>query len=362
MQFMDKAVFFAGVMTKSGYQSHLDETYKAGADWRAYLIKGGAGMGKSSLMKGVAAELEDMGQSCEYIMCPSDPDSLDAVVFPDIKACICDATAPHIINPKYPEVCEVLLNHADHCDREKLALNKAEIVRLTDANSATYQRVYRYIGAVSALLNDSYKIAYDCCDARKASVFGAEMAARLLREKHCIGSETVRFLSAITPKGLVHFTDTLGNTCERVIAVEDEYGAVSRLILSSVRMMALERGYDIITCMSLFAPDDKIEHIIVPELKLAFTTRNRWLKADVTDRIIHARRFCNVSQLHQKRQRLSFNRRAASELITAAVDTLKQAKSIHDDLEKLYVECMDFAALNSRKEQVISELKQRIKQ
>lgn len=360
MQLTDKAVFFAGVMTKSGYQSHLDETYKAGADWRAYLIKGGAGMGKSSLMKGVAAELESLGLSCEYIMCPSDPDSLDAVIFPDIKACICDATAPHIINPKYPEACEVILNVADQCDREKLTLLKEEIVRLTDLNSATYQRVYRYIGAVSALLSDSYRLAYDCCDATKASVFGAQMASRLMRDKHCTGEETVRFLSAITPKGLVHYTDTLSNICERVIAVEDEYGAVSRLILSSVRMMALERGYDIITCMSLFAPDDKIEHIIVPQLKLAFTTRNRWLKAEVTDRIIHARRFCNVSLLHQKRQRLSFNRRAAAELVTAAVDTLTQAKSIHDELEKIYVDCMDFDALNRRKEQVITELKKRI--
>ncbi len=318
-------------------------------------------MGKSSLMKGVAAELEELGQTCVYITCPSDPDSLDAVIFPDIKACICDATAPHIINPKYPEVCEVILNVADCCDRERIANVGEQAVALTDSNSAMYQRIYRYVGAVCALLNDSYRIAYDCCDTKRASVFGAETAIRLMKDKKRRGKETVRFLSSVTPKGMVHHTDTLGKMCDRIIAIEDEYGAVSRIILSAVRMTALERGHDIITCMSPFAPDEKVEHIIIPELKLGFTTRTRWLKAPVTDRIIHARRFCDVTRLHQNRQRLSFNRRAVGELITAAVDTLSQAKAIHDELEKLYVNCMDFAAIDRRKEQVIKELKARIK-
>ncbi len=56
----------------------------------------------------------------------------------------------------------------------------------------------------------------------------------------------------------------------------DDYGAVSRLLLELIRAEALARGYHIITCPCAMHPEDKIDHILIPELKLAFLTDNRW--------------------------------------------------------------------------------------
>ena len=60
-----------------------------------YILKGGPGCGKSSLMRRVAQAMEEKGASVEYIACSGDPDSLDAVVFPALNTAIVDGTAPH---------------------------------------------------------------------------------------------------------------------------------------------------------------------------------------------------------------------------------------------------------------------------
>ena len=43
--------------------------------------------------------MEEAGLETEYILCSGDPDSLDAVVFPDKAAAIVDGTAPHMVVP-----------------------------------------------------------------------------------------------------------------------------------------------------------------------------------------------------------------------------------------------------------------------
>lgn len=63
---------------------------------------------------------------------------------------------------------------------------------------------------------------------------------------------------------------------DKFIVFRDDYGAVSRLLLELIRAEALTRGYHIITCPCAMHPEDKIDHILIPELKLAFLTDNRW--------------------------------------------------------------------------------------
>ena len=64
--------------------------------WRDYfLLKGGPGCGKSTLMRRVGKAMEEHGLGVEYIQCSGDPDSLDAVHILALHAAVVDATAPH---------------------------------------------------------------------------------------------------------------------------------------------------------------------------------------------------------------------------------------------------------------------------
>ncbi len=353
-------MFFAGVSSVDGYRSKLSDIYKPEEGWRAYLIKGGAGMGKSTMMKRVAHAMAEAGADAWYAPCPGDPDSVDAVVFPEIKACLMDATAPHVVNPVYPEVCEITVNLGDYCDHKKIAEYSDEIIAVSKQSSLLYSRATRYIAATASLLADSYRVACEATDMKRAAEYGARLASRIMPRRARRGSETERYLSAVTPKGHIFLGDTLDTVCDRLVIVEDEYGAASRAIMSAVRMTALEHGYDIITCTCPFAPDEKPEHIIVPELRLGFTTRNQYLKLASEERRIHARRFTSASAVSEQRQRLSFNRRAVRELIDGTVSTISQAKTLHDSIEGYYIACMDFDAVEKRTLRIIDELLSRL--
>lgn len=93
--------FFLGANTPQGFVSRFDQLAAPDEGWREFIIKGGPGTGKSTLMKKVAAELSPACKSVELIHCSSDVDSLDAVIAHDIKTAIADATPPHAWHTKY---------------------------------------------------------------------------------------------------------------------------------------------------------------------------------------------------------------------------------------------------------------------
>ena len=86
--------YFLGANSPTGFYSLYDHLLPPEQARAIYILKGGPGCGKSTLMRQVAAWAQEAGLETEYILCSGDPDSLDAVVFPDKAAAIVDGTAP----------------------------------------------------------------------------------------------------------------------------------------------------------------------------------------------------------------------------------------------------------------------------
>ena len=92
MQAEAKVCFYLGANSPTGFYSLYSELLPPETASVIYILKGGPGCGKSTLMRQV---MEEKGASVEYIACSGDPDSLDAVVFPALNTAIVDGTAPH---------------------------------------------------------------------------------------------------------------------------------------------------------------------------------------------------------------------------------------------------------------------------
>ena len=95
MQTEPKVCFYLGANSPGGFYSLYDELLRPEEARSIYILKGGPGCGKSSLMRKVGAAMEERGLTVEYIQCSGDPDSLDAVVIPALATAIVDGTAPH---------------------------------------------------------------------------------------------------------------------------------------------------------------------------------------------------------------------------------------------------------------------------
>lgn len=351
--------FFMGTNTASGFFGFLDDFYDVSDGWRAFLLKGGPGSGKTHLLGRVYAFMAAGGNEIQAIVCPSDPNKLDGLVFPEIKACILDASAPHTIEPKCWGAVEQIVNLSACMKIDMLYSRATEITEALSGCHTLDARRRRFIGAAASLLNESCRIALDSTDLAKIQRSAARIAAREFgMSSELPGKEIRRFLSAITPEGVMVFHQTLQSLCPRIYSIEDEHGASSRVLLDELRKRALDAGHNVICCYCPISPDDKPEHLLLPSIGIGFTTSNQWHKADFpVFRRIHAARFTDAERLRQRRQLLSFNRRAARELINEAVGISAEILSARETVELFYTDAMDYEGIDMLTDWVISELK-----
>lgn len=352
--------FFMGANTPNGFLDFSGDLYSAEDGWRAFLIKGGAGTGKSSLMRRLGERMAALGESVEYIYCSSDPHSLDGLVFRDSRQCIVDATAPHVVEPRYWDAVETIVP-IDACIRaDEVAAHRTAVTELIDACSAEHRRCCRFLRAAATLLEDGRRLCAEAVDRDKVRRSAERLAARELGDaRRAGGREWKRFLSAITPEGGKIFYETLGALCPRIVTLEDETGTVAPLFLSVVRDRAVAAGHECFTCFCPLSPT-RIEHLLVPAAGLALTASNSYHKADFpVYRRLHAARFTDAETLRGYRPRLSFHRRAVRELLSEATTASAAAKSLHDRIEEYYTPSMDWEAVAELEERVWERLRRR---
>ncbi len=339
---------FLGANTPLGFISFFDELYNPFDKSSAYIIKGGPGTGKSTLMKKVANECGRKGLATEKIYCSSDPDSLDGIIVPEIGISIADGTSPHTLEPKFPGACENVINTGAFWNKHKLKERADEIRSLTLENSIHHRRSVKYLAAAGSIAEENIRITSAYIDRDKIDSFALRFTMRELRRKNNSqpGKKIKRFISALTPKGQVFLDEGIKALASRIIAIDDEYSCASSLLLDTIGEIAVKNGYDVIFCHCPLKPRMQCEHIIIPEKNLALITVRSAHKTKIeSDRIIHTKRFFHDG-INEHMTYLRFNRRLMRELIEEAIAALKDAKSTHDKLEKIYVEAMDFASLN----------------
>lgn len=351
------SAYFLGCNSAEGFISEFDKCYDPKDNWTAYIIKGGAGTGKSSIMRKLAQNAVISHERIILCPCSSDPDSLDGVILPDRKTVMIDATAPHTVEPVYPAVCEQIINTGDFWNKEKFEEFKESLIALYSEHSAEHKKASQYIRAAGQLLKYNFSAQLSFTDIEKTFNFAASLCKKYIpKKKSGKSTEWIRFLSGVTPKGYVTLKDTVENTLGRKVLIKDNFGAVASLILSGIRDYCLENNYEIITVKNPILPNDMTDAVIIPELELGFIRQDKESIYKSEIRQIHARRFVNTKAMSKIKQKTSFNKKLASALIDSAVQALVNAKSIHDKIEKYYINAMDFERLNSYAKKIINDI------
>ncbi len=347
---------FLAANTPEGFVSFFDELYNPYKNTKAYIIKGGPGTGKSTFIKKIAKAFEERGFDTELIYCSSDPDSLDGLIVPEKGFSICDGTAPHVMEPRFPGAAENIINLGQFWDEKKLRKNADEIRRLFIENSLYHRQSAGYLAAAGHVNRQNRKIASAYIKREKTDSFAARFIYRELtpKKKNEPGEYKRRFLSAITPKGNIFLSDTVRSLCPRIIGIDDSEGVASSLITERIAQGAIKNGYTAISCRCPMNPSEG-EHLLIPEKGIALV-RLCGASAEIScDRVIHTARFMHEEFYGNKRY-LRFNSRVRDELIKESVERLKKAKAVHDKLEEIYIDAMDFERLNDFRESFVEEI------
>ena len=223
---------FMGANSPIGFCSFFEEIYNPYKNHHPYIIKGGPGTGKSTLMKKVARKAEEMGYETELIYCSSDPDSLDGIIVKDLNISVIDGTSPHTLEPKFPGAVENIINTGDFWDKKKLS-QKSDVIRsLTLENSMHHFRSARYLSAAGAINDENIRLASSFIKEEKVNSFAVRFVSREMpaKRKKAAGKRIRRFISGITPRGVVFLDSTVRAQAVRIIGIKDNYSAVSPLL------------------------------------------------------------------------------------------------------------------------------------
>ena len=355
--------YFLGSNTPQGFVSRFDQLTGAGADgWRCFIIKGGPGSGKSTLMKKVGTYLQQQGRDIEMIHCSSDVDSLDGIICPSLKFSIADGTAPHVLEPQFPGARESLINLGSCWEEQALFDERESIIALAQKVKRCHDFCCRYLGAAAALAGDTYRLALDSLNRKKLTDYAArlcEKELKPLKNKPEPGKEHVRVCTAVTNKGVFSFESNIPLLCRRLYLINDDHGAVSRVLLQHIRSHAINAGYDIISSYCTLSPFEKPEVIFVPSLALGFITSNSFhdfSRQTNPYRIVNSRRFIDNEKLRQHRKRIGFNQKAQKQMITQAEALLREAKDWHDALEEPYIRATNFDKVNAVAAEVLEKI------
>lgn len=337
--------YFPGGNTAEGFYSHFEEILPASARRRMFYLKGGPGVGKSTLMRRVGEAAEKAGLEVEYFHCSSDPDSLDAVCLPQKGAALMDGTAPHVYDPVAPGARDTLVSLGDFLDEAALRSHTDEILRLQAAISGRFRRCYCYLGGAR-------KVWEAACpgreDPRKACELAAEWADSLPLRGGA-GSLRRLFGAAYTPRGYVDLVPRM--ELKRQLTVDCPFGLDADALMTEAARQAAARGLHVIALMDPLCPR-RISHVVIPAHGIGLlsgrrgpTDQGEWLEAE---------RLFQTEAGAEKEQ--GFDRNAYELLLQRATEQLSAAKKLHDELESHYVGHMDFLKWQTVLDRILAEL------
>lgn len=352
---MAHTAYFLGANSKDGFASLMDRLADPEKARAIYILKGGPGCGKSTLMKKVGQAAQDAGYCPQYIYCSGDPDSLDGLVIDELGVALCDGTAPHVVEPKYPGAVERYVNLGECYDAAALARCKDEVMELMVGYQGAYRRAYRCLKGAGQLMEDNLDLLETDALKEKIKKRARGIIAREIPKHGNGGAVTERFLSAVTCKGQICLFETADKLCKRIYELSDSYG-LAHLMLEELLGAAVERGHDVVACPDPMMPG-RLQHLLLPGLGVAFVTGSPELPyPGKSYRRIRLDAMANQEELRRHKARIRFSRKVSRALLDEGMETLAAEKELHDALEKVYNPHVDFDRVDEMAGKIIAEI------
>ena len=321
--------YFPGANTGCGFVSRFGGIVPP---WEqpqyTYVLKGGPGVGKNTLMKTVASRAIQKGYTVEEFHCASDPDSLDAVRVIELGIVLLDGTAPHSIDPVLPGVEDEIIDLGHFKNRTEFAEHRGELQVLFQENKAHYAAAYAMLGAACTLKKQalvSAQISVDMDKMRRWLLdffMGAEQ-----------GSHRKLFVRSATPIGVVDFANTYLPDDALLLS-----GIVGEIALAEAEKLLggkrAEIGYD-------FVLPDQPHTVLAGGKALAIANGGDKLTGRCTMPLPDHVAFC----LEQ-----------AEILVDRATKELAKSLATHDAIEAIYRPYVDYDRVNTERDALLDKL------
>nr|MDD6336729.1 hypothetical protein [bacterium] len=346
--------YFLGSNSPAGFKSYFSQLDNLAEGSRLYIVKGGPGCGKSSLMRTCGEALLKKGEDIHWLHCSSDPDSLDGFIAPGAGVAMADGTAPHVMEPCAPGARESIISLYECLDEGILSRQADRICALFSdistwhARAVTRLDIYRRLceTAQASLVLDTGALD-DICNSLLSE----------LPEGSFPASEQLRLLDAPSVGRVVAWTETLEALCPgRITLLEGNPWAASH-ILGKLAARARTLPGGVVRCPSAIFPE-LTAHVLIPALGAGYVTQTPAfplrLKEELHLRTIDLAPCVLPSPDIHARSATQWQLDEADKWLRSACGCIRAAKTLHDALEAPYIESMNFDHKNAIALNVIS--------
>lgn len=335
--------FFASANSAEGFYSLFGEAYSEEKYKSLYILKGGPGTGKSTLLDSIAARAEREGVEHEVVLCSSDPESLDGVVIDALGVAIFDGTSPHSRDPLYPGVCGEVINLGEMWNADKLHRRRDEVESLFKTKSESYARAYRLLGAAGIAGRDVIHAYGRASDDEKMNAAVKRLYRQLFGRSDGGGRISRRFITAHSVKGKVTL-DTVDKLADVTVTVSRSHG-FGFLYMRALHETAAAHGVEVLAVPDALLPE-YYEALYFPNEGILARTADdeTYENGDIR---INCGRFIKNDVLRGERAKLRFSEKICTNLTDEALASLAEAGRTHEKIEDIYKSAMDFDSVSA---------------
>lgn len=356
--------YFTCANSAKGFQNLFD--HNLSGLQKVYILKGGPGTGKSTLMKKVGEKYGDEGFEVEYIHCSSDPDSLDGIIIRSVGVGIVDGTKPHVIEPSAPGAIEEYVNLGVAWDTKKLAQYSNEILELVHKIDECYPNVYEQFQKALRIHDEWERIYINNMNVPAANRITEQLIVRLFAkvEEKNSGYTFHRFFGGATSKGPIDFIENLTDDMKVRYFLKGRPGSGKSTMLKKILRKAEELGVDVEVYHCSLDPDS-LDMLLFPELSTCIfdsTAPHEYEPSRLGDSIIDL--YQNVIRFgtdEENEEKLNGIKERYKCLLNTGIFYLERAKQLHDQLESYYVSSTNFQKINEITDDLIAKIEERIK-
>jgi len=359
---------FPGGNTPKGFHSYYKYILEQQEASSIICLKGGPGTGKSSFMKDIASYFSGKGERVDYFWCSSDPDSLDGILLFERKIAILDGTSPHIIDPQNPGAVDTIVHLGEYWDGDILRQYKDHIMQSSVMKKKWFDYAYNNLNAAAMLrktIDDIYKKMMLPGELyhKAAGIVNRELA------KHPVtlaeGKTRKYFASAITSAGIVNHLRSLTEGYGRIYCLMAPDAFDTEQMLRIISDQTVHRGFAVEEYYCPMRPERGLEHLLIPELDLAFITLNIYHDLDLCNstadvQIVEMRDYIDWNGVEIYSDAVNFCREYSEAMIQEAIAYLKKAKAEHDVLEGYYIPNMNFQKIDALKAEIIGKIERKV--
>lgn len=330
---MEKHLFL-GSNTPDGFYGRFEDMLSLS---KTVILKGGAGSGKSTLIKKVGARAIDAGMDVEYYHCSGDVQSLDGVYVPKLKWCVLDGTSPHALEPNFAQLDHFVFNLLQNANTTEIEKHREAIINLLTHKKQHFINAYLYLKAMYCINSAKYTSSYY---SNKTQIFNAITTDIFaLTDITKIVTKRTLFVSAITPDGLKNYNDSAFMTSRNIVLnCEDSRDSLPIFKMLESKLNARNQNY--IKYLNPFNPAET-EALEFGGLTVLVNAHNVPIyKSFDIDILPSNPDECSRSETNQ--------------YFDAAIIELSLAKKAHLSTESFYIPAMDFDDINKITEKIMS--------